>query len=243
MKNFKFFLLSILISGSALAQVNLDRPVTTGFSDKLFQSTVDPDVVYYFPVALVRKGEPNLIEIDEESVAAVFNLSYSNEDYKRVKSDLANAGKSHLKVRYLRPIGFQIDPGFGLDTLVNPKIEFLNDLSFDGSTQMMVSVNSKKRMFHRRSTRFTLFNQLFGSSQFDHLAQLKYEVTGISQGERVRIRTVLPVFVGERNQFSLVSPGEMFEKYELSSGHVILNDAQTGCWEQVKIGQICIRNE
>jgi len=156
---------------------------------------------------------------------------------------LEKAGKSNLKVRYLRPLSFEIEPGFALNDSVKPKVEFLNDLSFDGSTQMMVSILSKKRIFHRRSARFSLLQQLFESKDFDHVAQLKYEISGISQGERVKIKTVLPVFAGERNKYSLFEPVEMYEKFALSSELEILNDAQTGCWDRVTVGQICVRKE
>lgn len=117
----------------------------------------------------------------------------------------------------------------------------MNDLNFDGSTQFSLIVDSRHRLFRKKSTGLELFNTLFGDTDADNVAIIRYEMAAQSLGQPVRLRTAVSVLVGKARSSNAVRAQESTGFMVGGNAPVIMEDSMTGCWNRVEVGQFCIK--
>ena len=227
----------------ANAQVNLDKPISAGTADKVFLSSVDPSTAYYFPIGLVRTGEVEIKDRDAYSSTARFKIKYAGSDLQRVQNQIAAGPNSSLTVRFFRPLNYTIEAGIDLTPTMNPNIEVLNDLTFDGTTEIALVVDSYLPRRQRITSGLRFLSDIFHEGSADNIARIKYEYLAISEGQPGKMRTAVGLYVGERKlqtNFSYLNLSRSSEE-TLFAEPLIIDDSVTPCWNEVEPGVFCFR--
>ncbi len=242
----KWIVLFLLAASASYAQVNLDQPIGAGLSDHAFRSAVDPKLVYYIPIGINRTGEYMVTEPDHDHLQVRFQAGVAVEDIKAVESQLARMGMTGTTVRFLRPSEYLIDPKDATD--ISPEFEPLllplGDLDLAGPMPYSLRINHFAKLFGA-SGGTKLIKRLFGDSGADNVGMIRYQFDAIELGKPKLARSAVGIFVGTKTAPAPVSHLLAWPSNapQLHPAPELLNDKEANCWETVKPGQYCLREE
>lgn len=260
----KMAVLLAMMATTAHAAIDLDHAVHTGFqSDRVFPSTNDPKVVYYFPIALNRFGEVVTSEVDSDHLNVRFSAVADPRDKAIIRSKLDSLGDSALQLDISRPLEFTIENGTNVSRNFDPQLQVLGDLNIGEPTIYSLTVKRFPHLFGG-SEATKLFNLLFGASGEDDIGHIVYVFDAIAEGKPYLGKTSIPILVGEKSGMVVTpiraalmaeSPFLSLSDFaELANAPVpnlpivpqpestaILRDSADHCWDNVKPGQICLK--
>lgn len=242
----KYIALLILLTAiPSYALVNLDEPLSIGPHDMAYKSGADPSAAYLIPVSLVVQGNINTIEIDGE-YRSQFQVGYDTDRYNSFLSQVPG-------LRMIRGVNATLlqDSPIDIPKKFRPKFVALGDPGeFGGSLLYRLSIRKIGPKQGKESQK--LLDNVFKGSSARHLGQVAYEFNAILTGQPYLAKTVISIF-------SSVKPGDVvMEPMQLKMGldpmlslfdlqiqsnitPTISLDRDTGCWNQPRVGEICLK--
>jgi hypothetical protein len=258
-KKYFSFLIIFLSFARVQAQVNLDQPVSVGVSDTVFRSSADGQAAYLIPTTLMVLDNPRISEIGGE-YRAHFEVGMNKAEFDAitevVKATLGSA-KQPLELRMMKGWDARIDEKGSTDTppKFKSRLEPLGDAGSLGSPLTYMFAVKKIGPKQGKESQ-SLLSDLFSSSKSRHIGSINYEFNAIRGGIPYQAKTSVGIFARDlgvlefpgaikitKDSMSImsISKPESIEATEAITP-VILLDAEKPCWNNIEIGQICLKN-
>ncbi len=219
------------------AQVNLDQPVSVGPTDMVFRSTADEKAVYLIPISLQVQGSPRVSEIAGE-YRATFDVGMDQNRWAEISAKVTG-----FEVRMMRGWNAVMDPAGSVDTppRFRPRLVPLGDAGNLGTAlPYMFAVKKIGPKLGRESQ--ALLQDLFNSSKARHLGTVQFEFIATRSGQPYQAKSAVGIFAsGVAAPEPSPNLGLMSLKSAFVSEPNILQDSETGCWNNLQVGQICLR--
>ncbi len=239
-------LLSLAWAVHASAQVALDKPIPVGPNDTVFRSTADPNGAYLMPTTLIVQDTPRISEINGE-YRVFFNVGANPQQVAEITAKVPG-------LRMMRGWNAVIDAmgSTEADPRFHSRLIPLGDAgSLGAPLPYMFSIRKIGPKFGKESK--ALLDVLFNSPDTaHHLGTLYYEFVANADGKTYYGRSAVGIFApavklappgiaapnawhGNVKPFAATNAGVK------EPARVILKDAETSCWDNLKMGQICLR--
>jgi hypothetical protein len=236
----------MFVGFSALAQVNLDRPLPVENSDRVYMSSVDTRSYYFFPRALHAVSAP-VFSDSGSHLCGRFDVAVLKEEQEEVRAKVRGtslfAGLHQYLLRGLLP---QIDNSnySEIDASFAPQLEALNDPGvLNEPVAYRLCLLHRHRLF-KNLTRAE-FARLFEAPDYKAIGILSFQFEALLGSETYLAQTALPLMVGQSPE---VGEGarEGSQNHSitsrLNSDHLqIVLDEKLNCWSNPRPAQICLR--